>query len=99
MNFIQEMVYKTSILKDLANILDEIDMDFTGTNGEEYFSENNISYMQEAIRNTKNLNNLDKIKYIIEKCKEYSNGYYNDFQYTVMNLNKNSYLITIAVDK
>ncbi len=99
MNFIQEMVYKTSILKDLANILDEIDMDFTGTNGEEYFSENNISYMQEAIRNTKNLNNLDKIKYIIEKCKEYSNGYYNDFQYTVINLNKNSYLVTIAVDK
>ena len=99
MNFIQEMVHKTSILKDLANILDEIDMDFTGTNGEEYFSENNISYMQEAIRNTKNLNNLDKIKYIIEKCKEYSNGYYNDFQYTVINLNKNSYLVTIAVDK
>lgn len=99
MNFIQEMVYKTSILKDLANILDEIDMDFTGTNGEEYFLENNISYMQEAIRNTKNLNNLDKIKYIIEKCKEYSNGYYNDFQYTVINLNKNSYLVTIAVDK
>ena len=74
-------------------------MDFTGTNGEEYFSENNISYMQEAVRNTKNLNNLDKIKYIIEKCKEYSNGYYNDFQYTVINLNKNSYLVTIAVDK
>lgn len=99
MRLIQKMVYKTSILDDLSNILDEIDMDFTGTNGEEYFSENNISYMQEAVRNTKNLNNLDKIKYIIEKCKEYSNRYYNDFQYTVMNLNKNSYLITIAVDK
>ena len=99
MRLIQKMVYKTSILDDLSNILDEIDMDFTGTNGEEYFSENNISYMQEAIRNTKNLNNLDKIKYIIEKCKEYSNGYYNDFQYTVINLNKNSYLVTIAVDK
>lgn len=99
MRLIQKMVYKTSILDDLYNILDEIDMDFTGTNGEEYFSENNISYMQEAVRNTKNLNNLDKIKYIIEKCKEYSNGYYNDFQYTVINLNKNSYLVTIAVDK
>ena len=98
MTLTQDFIRKEFLLEDLGELLNEVDMDFTGFNGEEYFAENNLSYMENAINESENLklNDFDKIDYIINACIDFSKNFYEYFEYTILDINTNSFLITIA---
>ena len=97
MNFIQKEITLENMWTDLEIILDDVDADFTGANGEEYFNDEDISYMASAIKQCENFEcEQERIEYVIKKCKEYSEGYYEDFEYSVIYMGNDVWLVTIA---
>lgn len=96
-NLIQEEIRLENMWIDLEIMLDGVDADFTGANGEEYFTEEGISYMEKAINHAETIEcEQERIEYVLEKCKEYSDGFYDDFQYTVVCMGNDTWLVTIA---
>lgn len=97
MNFIQGLVTKENMWINLERILDNVDADFTGANGEEYYAENNKSHMENAIKESEKYSSIKaRITYVIVKCKEYSENFYDDFNFTVIKTIE-GYEVVIAV--
>lgn len=96
LNLVNAEIRKNSLYDDLKKVLDSIDSDFTGANGEEYFADNGKSILENTIEVANKLNNnIDKITYILDNCKNYSDDYYNEFEFNVVEFN-DIYYITVA---
>lgn len=97
MNFVNGSVTIDNMWEDLEKILSEIDLDFTGANGEEYYTKEGISQMDSAIFTAKDMEcEQERIDYVIEKCKDYSSGYYDDFKYIVISTGENTWEVVIC---
>lgn len=96
LNFVTGVVREGSMFEDLRKILDCVDSDFTGDNGEDYFDENGQPFMESAISIAEDMEcEQERIEYVIEKCKKYSGNYYGEFKYTVTEA-KEGWFVAIA---
>lgn len=97
MRLIQEVVSLENMWIELGRTLDSVDADFTGLNGEEYYNNEGMSYMDSAIKYADEIEcEQERIDYVLEKCKEYSSNYYNGFEYSVIDMGNDKWLVTIA---
>lgn len=95
LNFAQGLVREDYMFEDLKKILDNIDADFTGLNGEDYY-EDGEPVMKYAIGKAEDIDcEQERIEYVIEKCKEYSGNYYHDFKYTTVDT-KEGWFVVVA---
>lgn len=85
-----------SELDGLDRFLDAVDADFTGTNGDDVCIDGK-SELERAIESSCIYSDTTRvIEHILDKCEEYSSGYYDDFKYSVNKINEDEFLITIA---
>lgn len=97
LNLIEGTVTLNSMKEDLRSLLDNIDLDFTGVNGSEFYTNEGISQLDSAILTSKHLECIQKrVAYVLEKCENYSSDYYEDFKYTVIQINKNICKVVVA---
>lgn len=97
LDLIQEQLDSKFIWEQLKIVLDRVDADFTGINGEEYYAENNKPHFDNAVEVAKLITNTSEgIEYVLEKCKEYSSDYYSDFEYSAFYIGNDKWLVTIA---
>lgn len=83
---------------DLEGILESVDCDFIGYNGEEFFTSEGISQFESAINESETIEGeSEKLYYVIEKCKEYSKNYYEGFEYTLINKDGDNFELVIAL--
>ena len=89
LNLITGEINCNSVWEDLERMLDSVDADFTGTNGLEYYTENGISQIENAINQARIVSDkfTDQIVHVLESCKEYSSNYYDDFKYQILDNN------------
>ena len=92
----QEEIKLENMWIDLEIMLDGVDADFTGANGEDFY-EDGMSKMAQAINHAETMEcEQERIEYVLEKCKEYSEGFYDEFKYTVVSMGNDTWLVTIA---
>ena len=85
-----------SDLEGLDRFLDIIDADFTGTNGDDVCIDGK-SELQRAIESSSIYSDTAKaLEHILQKCYEYSIGYYDEFKYSVEKTGDDEYLLTVA---
>ena len=95
MNLKTKKITMNNMWIDLERMLDEIDADFTGFNGEDYYIDG-MSHMDKAIIECEHLEGeQDKIEYVLDSCKEYSSDYYEDFEYVIITV-EDGYNVVIA---
>ena len=83
---------------DLEGILESVDCDFIGYNGEEFFTSEGISQFESAINESETIEGeSEKLYHVIEKCKEYSKNYYEGFEYTLINKDGDNFELVIAL--
>ncbi len=98
LNLVNGTISRKTLFDDMECLLSEIDLDFVGYNGEEYFSENGISYFMEAKIECNMIPGfIEKIEHLLNSCKSYSCNYYDDFEYFVENWDNDNVLVAIAV--
>jgi hypothetical protein len=66
----------------LLDLLEKVDRDFTGCNGEEFYTEEGISEFEVSVNraNKKYTDVINKIEMVLEDCKKSSASYYSDFE-------------------
>lgn len=100
MQLLQEQIKLNNMWIDLEYMLDSVDADFNGTNGEEYYASNGVSHMENAIQVADKITNVcEKIEYVLEECKNFSSSYYSGFEYSVLPMGNDTWLVTIATLK
>lgn len=97
LNLVQRTIKEETMWYDIESLLQDVDLDFTGDNGEEYYTEEGVSQLESAIIVAERLEcEQERIDYVIEKCKEYSSDYYSDFEYTSISLGDGAWEVVIA---
>lgn len=97
LNLISGNISYNNLWEELSRLLDAVDADFTGTNGEEYYTTENISFMESAIRECAHMDEYEnQIVHVLECCKDYSSNYYDEFKYQILDASDNSCYIIIA---
>lgn len=99
LRLIQEQVNRKNMWEHLSRILDSVDADFTGSNGEQYFHKTGVSHFEFAVSKASLLtHDYAKIEYVLEACKVFSYDYYDGFEYEVFSCGEDSWLVTIATN-
>ena len=97
LNLTQEKLDNKHLWEQLKIVLDGVDADFSGANGEEYYAENNKSHFENAVEIAKKMTHTSEgIEYVLEKCKKYSSDYYSDFVYSAFYIGNDMWLVSIA---
>ena len=97
LNLVTGLVRDESMMNDLEILLDSIDADFTGTNGEEYYIDEKPAIYW-AMCEAEGLEcEQERIESVLESCKDYSSNYYDDFQYTVIDVDKGFEVVIATV--
>lgn len=97
LNLVQRTIKEETMWSDIKTLLQDVDLDFTGDNGEDYYTEEGVSQLKSAIMVARELEcEQERIDYVIGKCGEYSHDYYSDFKYTIIPLENNAWEVVIA---
>lgn len=92
MILVQEIIYDN--LDGLHELLDCVDADFTGTNGEEYYVDHNMSGLDYALSQCeeRKLGLEDALNHIVKSCQDY----YGGFEYLINPIYDNACMVTLA---